>query len=364
MAFTRERDGTATPVRDRDDRAPAAQPRAEEAFRKESRPDVWEVRAGCIGRGHAGKTALFRAMSEGPVGDFFPSGLHIDVGDPREVARMIRESEETQRILQASGLPPTLEASQIRYYLYDGDRQCVVYKMREVIGQVLTHTLPDSAPEQQARYDDYLKGLLSTHVLWAVVPCPPPNPSPRDHRRYSNDLRITSAYLREALRLRTLDAPAAVALVLSKIDTLFADADEARGALPDDVLRNALGPLVHLVGKSSHVADAVILPVTAFGFGNAVLRSQGGGPGEAPVDAAGDPFAAEPTWLLKEGAVPRPYNLDTLVVWTLLFGLLNQNADNGPEGKSEVGELCRLLRDDLLGEERWFLPLKGRLAEG
>jgi hypothetical protein len=301
-------------------------------------------------------------MSEGPVGDFFPSGLHVDVGDPREVARMIRESEETQRVLQASGLPPTLEASQIRYYLYDGDRQRVVYKIREVIGQVLTHTLPDSAPEQQARYDAYLKALVSTHVLWAVIPCPPPNPSPRDRRRYAHDLRITSAYLREALRLRTLEQPAAVALVLSKLDALFQDADEARAALPDDVLRNAMGPLAHLVGKSSHVADAVILPVTAFGFGNAVLRTQGDGP--EPAGASDDPFGAEPTWLLKEGVSPRPYNLDTLVVWTLLFGLLNQDAANGPEGSSDVGELCRLLRDDLLGEERWFLPLQGRLTEG
>ena len=192
---------------------------------REAGPGVWEVRAGCIGRGHAGKTALFRAMSEGPIGDFFPSGLHVDVGDPREVAQMIREAEETQRILQMSGLPPTLEASQIRYYLYDGDEQLVVYKMREVIGQVLTHTLPNSAQEQQARYDEYLKSLLNTHVLWAVIPCCPPKPTARDRRRYANDLRITGAYLREALRLRPSDQPVAVALVISKIDTLFQDAD-------------------------------------------------------------------------------------------------------------------------------------------
>ncbi len=201
----------------RNDQGRPGEARPGEFGRRETGPEAAEVRAGCIGRGHAGKTALFRALSEGPVGDFFPSGLHVDVGDPREVAQMIRESEETQRVLQASGLPPTVEASQIRYYLYDGDEQRVVYKMREVIGQVLTHTLPGSAPEQQARYDDYLKSLVNTHVLWVVVPCPPSNPSPRDRRRYANDLSITGAYLREALRLRTMTQPAAVALVLSKI---------------------------------------------------------------------------------------------------------------------------------------------------
>jgi len=336
-------------------------PHEEESFDPRSGPAVWELRAGCIGRGHAGKTSLFRAMNEGPVGDFFPSGLHVDVGDPREVAQLIREAEETQRILQASGLPPTLVASQMRYYLYDGDRQRVVYKMREVIGQVLTHTLPDSSPEQQGRYNEYLQTLVNTHVLWAVIPCPPPNPSPKDRRRYSNDLRITSAFLREALRLRTLEQPVAVALVLSKIDTLFKNEDEARSALTDDALRSALGPLVHLIEKSTHVSDAVILPISAFGFGNAVLRPQG----EARVGTVAspdDPFGAEPTWLLKEGVSPRPFNLDTLIVWTLYFGLRNQIAPNSQEGSSDISELCNMLRDDLQTDDRWFLTLKGRGA--
>src|SRR5204862_5379367 len=129
--------------------------------------------------------------------------------------------------------------------------------MREVIGQVLTHTLPDSAPEQQAHYEEYLKSLLNTQVLWAVIPCPPPNPGPRDRRRYANDLRITAAYLREALRLRPADQPAAVALVISKIDTLFRDPDEARSALTDDVLRGALGPLVSMVARSTRATEGV-----------------------------------------------------------------------------------------------------------
>src|SRR5262249_40129789 len=37
-----------------------------------------EVRIGCVGRGHAGKTALFHALGESLVGDFLPSGLHLD----------------------------------------------------------------------------------------------------------------------------------------------------------------------------------------------------------------------------------------------------------------------------------------------
>jgi hypothetical protein len=320
--------------------------------------EVREVRAGCIGRGHAGKTALFRALGEGAVGDFFPSGLHVDAGDPREVAHMIREAEQAQHLLQLSGLPPTLQASQIRYYLYDGDEQRVVYKMHEVIGQVLTHTLPGSAPEQQARYSGYLKSLVNTHVLWTLVPCPPPNPGARERRRFANDLRIALAYLREALRLRSLEQPVAVALVLSKIDTLFADAAEARDSLTDDVLCKALGPLVHLIDQSPRVSDAAIIPVTSFGFGNAVLREPAGERAGAPAESADEPFGAEPIWLLREGAALQPFNLDTLFLWTLLFGLLNQAGHGVAEAESEIGEICRTLREDLGAGDPWLLPLK------
>ncbi|MCI0462379.1 MAG: hypothetical protein L0Z62_35960 [Gemmataceae bacterium] len=192
-------------------------------------------------------------------------------------------------------------------------------------------------------------------MLWAVIPCPPPNPSARDRRRYANDLRITSAYLREALRLRTMERPAAVALVLTKIDTLFKDADEARAALSDETLQSALGPVAHLVNLA--VSDAVILPVTSFGFNNAVLLAQPG-EREGMLERVEDPFAAEPVWLLKEGSSPRPYNLDTLVIWTLLFGLGNQRP-GGSERSPEVDDLREMLRQDLVAEDRWFLTIKG-----
>jgi hypothetical protein len=159
-----------------------------------------------------------------------------------------------------------------------------------------------------------------------------------------------------------MEQPAAVALVLTKIDALFKDPAEARSALSDNVLRSALGPLVHLVEQSSHVTEAVILPVTAFGFGNAVLREQGKEREGAPPEAAEDPFGAEPIWLLKEGALPQPYNLDTLVIWTLFFGLVQQDTQRGLEGRSQIAELARMLRDDLAMEDHWFLALKSQLA--
>jgi hypothetical protein len=318
-----------------------------------------EVRIGAIGRGHAGKTALFQAFGDGLVGDYLPSGLHLDAADPREVARMIREAEAAQRLLHRSGLPPTLEVSQTRYCIYQGDARRVACRMREVIGQVLTHTLPDSHPRLQAQYTNYLKSLVNAHVLWVVVPCPPAEPSARDRRRYGNDLRITGAYLREALRLRTLAPKAAVALVLSKTDAMFPSAAEARAALTDDVLLKALGPLVHLLEESSHVSDAAIIPVSAFGFGKAVLRDDVTNRHGTDPESCDEPFGDEPIWLLRDGESPEPDNLDTLFLWSLLIGLLNQGAaDRDPE----LDTICRMLRDDLEAGTAWLVPVKGGVA--
>jgi hypothetical protein len=330
---------------------------AESARRADRRGDV---RIGCIGRGHAGKTALLQVLSDSLVGDFLPSGLHLDAGDPREVARMIHEAQAAQRLLHESGLPPTLQVSQTRYCIYKGDQRRVVCRMREVIGQILTHTLPDSEPRVQARYVDYLKNLVNANVLWTVIPCPPADPDARDRRRYANDLRITMAYLREALRLRTLKRPAAVALVLSKLDVLFDTPGQARAALTEDVLRNALGPLIQLVEQSSRVSDAAILPVTAFGFGKAVRREDGLDRHEAPGSSE-EPFGDEPIWLLREGELPAPYNLDALFLWSLLLGLLNQ-ASSDPKVEAEFDAICRMLRDDLETGDPWIVPVKGGVA--
>ena len=316
-----------------------------------------EVRIGCIGRGQAGKTALFRVLSDSLVGDFLPSGLHLDAGDPREVARMIHEAQAAQRLLHESGLPPTLQVSQTRYCIYEGDQRRVVCRMREVIGQILTHTLPDSERQLQAKYVDYLRDLVNAHVLWTVVPCPPADGDARDRRRYANDLRITMAYLREALRLRTSKRRAAVALVLSKLDVLFHTPGQARAALTDDVLRNALGPMIQLVEQSSRVSDAAIIPITSFGFGKAVRREGAADRHEAPGSAE-EPFGDEPIWLLREGESPAPYNLDTLFLWSLLLGLLNKSGSD-PKVEAEFDAICRMLRDDVETSDPWLVPVKG-----
>lgn len=347
-------------------RRPVDSVQAEESPREQARQERGSatVRAGCIGRGNVGKTALFRALTDGPIGDFLPSGLHVDAGDPREVAQMIRQSEETQKLLHLAGLPPTLVASQMRYYLYEGAEQRAAYYMHEVIGQILTHTLPDSLAQEQILYDEYLLHLVNAEVLWTVVPCPPRNPDAHERRRYANDLRITMAYLREALRLRSMEQPVAVALVLSKIDTLFPSAAEARKALTDQVLYRALGPLVDLIETSARVSEAAIIPVTAFGFGSAIVQENGGQREGTVPETANEPFGAEPVWIVREGTEALSYNLDALFVWTLLKGLRGLAATDNETQDTDARRICEMLEKDLEAAKPWILPIKHGVKTG
>ena len=115
--------------------------------------------------------------------------------------------------------------------------------------------------------------------------------------------------------------------------------------------------------RSSRVEDAAIIPVTAFGFGNAMQRKLRPHEDNRNDDTADHPFSDEPVWLLKDGAVMEPHNLSTLVLWTLLFGLLNQSVKDESDGAAEIAEVCRMLQEDLHSDEHWLAPIKGRLVQ-
>jgi hypothetical protein len=102
--------------------------------------------------------------------------------------------------------------------------------------------------------------------------------------------------------------------------------------------------------------------VSAFGFGNAVLRDTGGEREGADPESEDEPFGSEPIWLLREGASAQPYNLDALFIWTLLFGLLNCAGHGILDQDAELGRICRTLSEDLNARDPWLLSLKGEIA--
>src|ERR1700722_2872406 len=101
-----------------------------------------------------------------------------------------------------------------------------------------------------------------------------------DRERFEDDLKIATGYLRKALELRQDDRSFALAIILTKVDTLFPTPDAAREELSDELLRQSLRPLVTLAGMSDKVHEAAILPCSAFGFGNAVRKPDSPGASE------------------------------------------------------------------------------------
>ena len=225
-----------------------------------------------IGRSNAGKSALEWAFAKAVVSNFLPSGLQLDVENPQQVAELIEKDRNIRSRLENDPLLPTTEATPIKYLLYEGETPRLCLASHEVIGQILLNTKPNSPPEWKAKYQEYTDRLSVAHVIWVTLPVPPARATAADHERFEIDLKVTVGYLREALKLRTSDVPVVVALILTRGDSRYEDAETARRELTDEVLLQSLTPLVTLVRMSHKVSEAAIFFTSAYGFGTAVRR--------------------------------------------------------------------------------------------
>jgi len=324
----------------------------------------WTVKLEKIGRGNAGKSVIEWALTKAVVSNFLPSGLQLDHPDPQMVAEMLHKNRNIRVRLEQDPLLPTLEPDPLHYTLFEGDMPRVVLSSHEVIGQILTETKPSSPPEWQTRYREYLDRLSRADVLWAVLPLPPAQATAIEQEQFDDDLKITTGYLRKALELRSGQNPCAVAVVLTRLDTLFESPDQAVEGLTPEMLRRLLTPLITLVGMASKVSDAAVIPTASFGFGNAVRKPEVPRPAGRSEPAA-PRVREDAVWILRPDARVMPFNLDTLAVWTLMHGLVKEKVVAGSETETVLGNVVRLLRDDLDGINGFYVPIKTRrnLAE-
>lgn len=310
------------------------------------------IRQYMIGDTGVGKTALVRVLYDHVLADPFPSGLRLEVDDPREAAELMQLMDATNESLRRGNMPSTLTHKPIAYQLFHGERSLASYHSFDCVGQVLTGTTPTANSQIQKLYQQYMQYLPKAHVLWVLVPLPPETNNPRDVREFRRTLRITDVYLRAALRLAAgqgRDQGVSVGILLTKIDTRYDDAESARHELDPESLTNLLRPLVQLSLDSDCVSHAAIMPISSLGLGNTVAVEN------SPSSEHGDGAPAVETaakWTLKT-AEPTPFNLDTLATWTLLTGFRGQSgAPNGP---------TRHLETDLSATTGWIVPVKGSL---
>lgn len=98
------------------------------------------------------------------------------------------------------------------------------------------------------------------------------------------------------------------------------------------------------------VAEAAIFPVSAFGFGTAQELP---GTDRRP---ANDLSYGEREWVLRREAEQRPYNVTTLVIWSLLAALRQRPISNA----EEQTRVCQQLQDTLDRLAGWHIPVKDR----
>jgi hypothetical protein len=309
-----------------------------------------------FGREHCGKTALQSCLSRGPLLGAQDSGLELTAADPRVLNQWVRQALERYRDLQVRGLTSTPTPAITEYVLCEADEPRATLQWKDGVGQLLSHPTPDSPEDIQVRWSEMIDQLSQADILAALVNCPPAGAC-ADLARFEQELQLQAAYLREALKRRPAARPAALAVVINKIDPCFASAKEAREALTDERLRTALARLVRLAEGSTKVGMAAIIPVSAFGFGTTVSAAASGtGRDAVPASKGASPLSeGETEWLLKPDTTPQPFNLTGLVWWCLMAGLLLQPAD---ERQEELARLARMLAGDLESMDAWIVPLR------
>jgi hypothetical protein len=314
------------------------------------------VRLGTYGAPAAGKTTAFWLAKWDSLMRNLPSSMEFGVDDPRNFNANKQKADEILRLLSTRGLPSTefLQAETID--LFDGPQLAVSLSTADPVGQVYSQTRPDSPAEDQQRFEDHIRVLSRSEILWLFLPMPPRDGSRGDLRRFETNLKAAKTYLREAVRVRPAGRTCSAAIVLSKTDLLWATPQQARQEIADEDLLEAVAPLVSVARASDRVLHAAILPISAMGFGKTVLLPETAERAEPPIDGFDE---AEQQYVLAPGVMPEPYNTLPLLVYSMAAGLLSVEVDAGQA--EELKAIYQRLRADLASLDGWVIPVKGEL---
>lgn len=305
------------------------------------------IRIDLVGREHAGKTCFLDQLQRVLGRATFASGLSFSFGDPRLLAVDLRENRENDRRLRQEGRVTTLQPRTISCSALHSGKPQLAIRIKDAIGQLLTHSTAEGSDDQRTRYERWLNGIAASDVLWAFLPAPPRNAGPSDLQRIRDDFVLHKAYVQEALKRRESQRPVVVAFLVNRIDARYADVDDARRRLPVEIL-TPLAVQLRPLRDDPRISSLACVPLSAFGFGCAR---------EAPRRGVLPLTCGEREWLLKPDKTPRPYNLLGLVGWSLAAALRQQEIEQ-TTNVEHITELCRRLQNDFERLGAWHVPLK------
>ena len=333
-------------------------PRTRERFSTASANHaVLPVHLEIIGCEAGGKTLLQLSMVNN-VGRYM-GDLFLTAKDPLAFNTMRIEMLERLNGFTNQPMDPTVIEKGFQFTVIHRDEPRILMKGTDPIGQVFSNASETSNPEWLERYQNCVGRLANASVLHVVIPAVPTNSSLADRLRFDRNVTLASSYLQQALAMRDPDSPCAVAIVGTKIDILADSAERARESITEETLRDCFDPLVRMVQDSKRVRHAAIIPVSSTGFGTMRLMegvTRPSVPGEKPGALTG----AEPPYILKAGTMPLPFNVRTLLAWTLWAGALPQKVDPQGDDIPELNAVIGQLENQLKADDAWLIPIRTR----
>lgn len=312
-----------------------------------------------IGSSGAGKTTLDTALRACSVGHALESGLLFgeSAEDPAAAIKRLNRTQDRVRDLQNKGMATTLVSHAETLVLHEGEQPRIEITINECVGQALTN--PDGSEAFSEQFKKHSQRLAGCDVIWIYIPVPQDPGNPGESSEY--DVQIANTLLRSALKRHVVNHHrVVVAILLTQVDAVFGNADEARQSLDESVLSHLLRPLINTIRTSAVIGSGAVIPVSAFGFQNAVVHRIAATPA---TGVAGDPRRARPgfmsaTSLLEKNQRLRPWNLRALLPWTVLQSMLLRQV-NPHNGQAAIMKSIALkLREDLDKLEPWVSVIR------
>lgn len=100
----------------------------------------------------------------------------------------------------------TPEPNVTEFLLCEADTPRASVQWKDSVGQLLTHTVPESPEALQRRWDEMIEQLASADVLLPPINCPPAGGAD-DLERFEGELQLQAGILRAALQKRRPTGP-------------------------------------------------------------------------------------------------------------------------------------------------------------
>ncbi|MDP7015017.1 MAG: hypothetical protein QGG36_04430, partial [Pirellulaceae bacterium] len=212
-------------------------------------------------------------------------------------------------------------------------------------------------------YNSYIDDLSAADILWIDIPCPPRRNTDADRDRFVKERMLAREYLKTAIQNRRSTLPCSVMLALTKIDSRFSNAIEAKSRLTDQALAESFECPLDFLYECQRVCKASIVPVSSLGFDTTEVCDIA--PPAAP-DGRSDTLGIhvdEEKYVLRSGTAPRPFNLAPLLLMSLVCGLANKPTPAGQD-QYEMADLLKSLCTDFDRLDGWHVPVNPARRSG